>query len=81
MSLRACTPRASRIRWEFGLLILGMMLQAGFSLTTVKLFILLALLFFTAPVVTHALAQTCLHENVKPLLTSESFHGQVDRAK
>ena len=52
-----------------GLLILGMMLQAGFSLTTLKLLILLALIFFTGPVVTHALAQTCLHEKIQPLLS------------
>ena len=51
-----------------GLLILGMMLQAGFTLTAVKLLLLLALFVFTGPVVTHALAQTCLHENIKPLL-------------
>jgi multicomponent Na+:H+ antiporter subunit G len=51
-----------------GLLILGMALKAGLSLTAVKLFILLALFVFTGPVVTHALAQTCLHENIKPLL-------------
>jgi multicomponent Na+:H+ antiporter subunit G len=51
-----------------GLLVFGMMLQAGFSLTTLKLMILLFLFFFTGPVVTHALAQTCLHENIQPLL-------------
>jgi len=55
-----------------GLLILGMILQAGPSLTAVKLFILLALFVFTGPVVTHALAQTCLHENIKPLLGESS---------
>ena len=55
-----------------GLLILGMILQAGLSLTTLKLFVLLALFLFTGPVVTHALAQTCLHENVNPLLAQNS---------
>ena len=55
-----------------GLFILGMMLQAGFSLTALKLLILLALFVFTGPVVTHALAQTCLHENLKPLLAEDS---------
>ncbi len=54
-----------------GLLILGMMLQAGFSLTALKLLILLMLFIFTGPVVTHALAQTCLHEDIKPLLSEE----------
>jgi multicomponent Na+:H+ antiporter subunit G len=55
-----------------GLLILGMMLQAGFGLTALKLLILLALFLFTGPVVTHALAQTCLHEKIKPLLAEEA---------
>ena len=45
-----------------GFLILGMCLQAGLSLVTLKLVFLLALFFFTGPVVTHALAQACLHE-------------------
>jgi multicomponent Na+:H+ antiporter subunit G len=54
-----------------GLLILGMVLQAGISLTALKLGILMALLFFTGPVVTHALAQTCLHEKIEPLLADQ----------
>ena len=54
-----------------GFLILGMSLQAGFSLITLKLLFLVALFFFTGPVVTHALAQACLHEGVKPLLTED----------
>lgn len=55
-----------------GLLILGMMLQAGIGLATLKLLILLALFLFTGPVVTHALAQTCLHERIAPRLAEES---------
>lgn len=54
-----------------GFLILGMGLQAGLGLVTLKLAILLALFFFTGPVVTHALAQACLHENIDPLLTED----------
>lgn len=54
-----------------GLLILGMSLQAGLSLVTLKLFFLLALFFFTGPVVTHALAQACLHEGIKPRLSED----------
>jgi multicomponent Na+:H+ antiporter subunit G len=54
-----------------GLLMFGMMLQAGFGLTTLKLLILLGLFLFTGPVVTHALAQTCLHEKIEPLLAEE----------
>lgn len=54
-----------------GFLLLGMALQAGFGLVTLKLFFLMALFFFTGPVVTHALAQACLHENIKPILTED----------
>lgn len=54
-----------------GFLILGMGLQAGFGLVTVKLAFLLALFVFTGPVVTHALAQACLHEGIKPQLAED----------
>jgi multicomponent Na+:H+ antiporter subunit G len=54
-----------------GFLILGMGLQAGFTLVTLKLVFLLALFFFTGPVVTHALAQACLHEGVEPMLAED----------
>lgn len=54
-----------------GFLILGMGLQAGLGLVTLKLVFLLALFFFTGPVVTHALAQACLHEGIKPLLAED----------
>jgi multicomponent Na+:H+ antiporter subunit G len=55
----------------FGFLMLGMCLQAGLSLVTLKLVFVLALFFFTGPVVTHALAQACLHEGVKPRLAED----------
>jgi multicomponent Na+:H+ antiporter subunit G len=54
-----------------GFLFLGMCLQAGLTLVTLKLLFLLALFFFTAPVVTHALAQACLHRGIKPLLAED----------
>lgn len=54
-----------------GFLILGMCLQAGLGLVTLKLVFLLALFFFTGPVVTHALAQACLHQGVNPQLAED----------
>lgn len=60
-----------------GLLILGMSLQAGLSLVTLKLFFLLALFFFTGPVVTHALAQACLHEGIQPRLSEDRRKGRI----
>ena len=51
-----------------GLLIVGLILQAGFSLVTLKLLFLMALFLFTGPVATHALAQAALGEDIKPVL-------------
>lgn len=54
-----------------GLLFIGLMLQAGPTLVAVKLVFLLALFFFTGPVVTHALAQAALHAGIKPQLSED----------
>jgi multicomponent Na+:H+ antiporter subunit G len=49
-------------------ILLGLMLQAGFSLVTVKLIAIGLLLFFTSPVSTHALARAALARGVEPVL-------------
>lgn len=54
-----------------GFLLLGMCLQVEFGLTTLKLVFLGLLFLFTGPVVTHALAQACMHENIEPLLSED----------
>ena len=53
------------------LLVIGLMLQAGLSLVTLKLLFVLALFFFTGPVAAHALAQAALHQGVEPLLDDD----------
>lgn len=60
-----------------GLLITGLILQAGFSLVTLKLLFLMALFFFTGPVAAHALAQAALGEDINPLL-DEDRRGRLD---
>lgn len=55
-----------------GLLIAGMMVQAGFTLISVKLLILLILFFFTSPVASHAVAQAARHDGVEPLLHDDA---------
>lgn len=50
-------------------ILLGLMLQAGFSLVTVKLIAIGVLLFFTSPVATHALARAALARGIKPRVT------------
>lgn len=60
-----------------GLLFAGLMLQAGFTQTTIKLFFILLLFFLTGPVITHALAQAALEFGIKPKLT-EDRRGRLD---
>jgi multicomponent Na+:H+ antiporter subunit G len=52
----------------FGLLLVGMMLQAGLSLVTAKLAIIGLLIFFVSPAATHALVKAGMTRGVKPLL-------------
>ncbi len=59
-----------------GLMIAGMMLQAGFTLISAKLLVIFVLLLFTGPVVTHALARAALHRGLKPMLDSDGESGQ-----
>lgn len=54
-----------------GFLILGLMLQAGLTLVALKLFFLLVISFFMLPAVSHALAQSALHENIAPKLAED----------
>jgi multicomponent Na+:H+ antiporter subunit G len=73
-----------------GFLILGFILQAGFTLVTLKLLFILLIFFFTSPVVTHALAQAALAADVEPQLaddrrargvkTSEKHAGKPENA-
>lgn len=51
-----------------GLMILGMALQAGVSLVTAKLLIIMVVMMWTGAVATHALARAALHDGEKPVL-------------
>ena len=50
-----------------GLILLGLMFQAGFSLVSVKLIMILGFLLLTNPTATHALAKSALHGKLRPL--------------
>jgi multicomponent Na+:H+ antiporter subunit G len=52
-------------------LVLGMMIQAGFTLVTVKLILIVLFLLFASPTTTHALAKAALAGGVKPLLKED----------
>jgi multicomponent Na+:H+ antiporter subunit G len=51
-----------------GLMFAGMMLQAGWTIVTVKLILILLFVFFTSPTTTHALAKAAIAGGVKPVL-------------
>ena len=54
------------------LLILGgLVLQGGWSQTTLKLILIVAFMFLTGPTSTHALAKAARHANIKPKLTTQ----------
>lgn len=53
------------------LIIAGLVLEAGFTLTSFKLFLFLGFLIFTSPTATHSLAQAALYGGRRPLLETE----------
>lgn len=50
------------------LIVAGLMLQAGFTLASVKLFLIFVFVLFTTPTATHALAKAALHGGLRPSL-------------
>lgn len=51
-----------------GLMLVGMIVVAGFTLVTAKLFLLLLFLWFMGPVATHAIARAALQAGERPVL-------------
>lgn len=51
-----------------GLVLIGLMLQGGLSLVTVKLLLMFYFLLFTGPTAVHALAEAALQSKLKPLV-------------
>ena len=50
------------------LIILGLIVQAGYSQTSLKLILIAFLLFFTSPTATHAVVGAAYHAGLKPKL-------------
>ncbi len=48
------------------LLLIGLILQAGFTQAAIKLVLIVVFLFFTVPTATHALARAALARNLQP---------------
>jgi multicomponent Na+:H+ antiporter subunit G len=53
-----------------GLILLGLIIQAGVTLVTAKLVMVGLLIFMTSPAATHALARAALIRGLQPLLTA-----------
>ena len=54
-----------------GLILFGLIIQAGWTLIAVKLVMLFLLIFFASPTASHALARAALAKGMKPLLKNE----------
>lgn len=62
-----------------GLILLGLACQAGVSLVSVKLFMVLAFMTLTGPVTVHALAKTAFCFGLKPMLAEVAEEAEEDR--
>ncbi len=62
-----------------GLILIGLMLQGGLTLITVKLVLILVFIVFTSPTSTHALIHTAHASGVRPILgAAEDAAGRED---
>jgi len=61
-----------------GAVLLGLMIQAGFSLIAVKLLLMLVFFFFTGPTASFSLAHAALSSGVEPILDSDLRNDSRD---
>lgn len=61
-----------------GLILLGLMFQAGLTLITVKLLLIYVFLLVTGPASSHAMAKAALHSGHQPLVND---HNHTDSNK
>ncbi len=61
-----------------GLVLAGLMVQGGFSLVTVKLFLILVFLLYTSPTSTYALANAAYRRGLAPLLGGAKSDNKDD---
>jgi multicomponent Na+:H+ antiporter subunit G len=54
-----------------GMILSALMVQAGFSLISVKLLFILLFLWYTSPVASHALARAAVRAGIKPVGAKE----------
>ena len=61
-----------------GALLLGLMIQAGFTLVAVKLLFMLIFFFFTSPTSSFSLAHAALSSGVEPILDTDLREGAAE---
>ena len=61
------------------LMLVGLMFQAGLTLLTVKLIIIVLFLFFTSPTSTHAIANAAMIAGLRPFLTKVPDDADEDK--
>lgn len=64
-----------------GLVFLGLMLQAGWTIVTVKLLLVLGFVFFTSPTATHALTKAAINQDHLPDVDTDAERDIVRSAK
>jgi multicomponent Na+:H+ antiporter subunit G len=64
-----------------GFIIIGLIMQAGFTLVAAKLIIIMGLILLTSPVATHALAQAAHHAGLRPKLAHDETGGHIAGAE
>lgn len=64
-----------------GLILLGLALQAGFTLVLVKLIIIGLLIFFASPTSAHALGKAALARKLKPARVDEASLAALEGAQ
>ena len=62
-----------------GLIVLGLMFQAGDAMTVIKLALILLILTYTSPTAAHALAKSALHGGLSPQQAKGSAAGENDQ--
>ncbi len=64
-----------------GLIFIGLMFQAGFTLVTAKLILILIFIFFTSPTATFALTRAAINHDVLPDVDTEEELELVRQTK
>ncbi|MBP02622.1 MAG: hypothetical protein CMM25_07415 [Rhodospirillaceae bacterium] len=60
-----------------GLILLGLIIQPGSVLASLRIFVLIGLIFFMSPLATHAIAKSMHHLRIEPKLTEDRSDRKV----